>query len=946
MRRIVAVGERPMMTLTGERSADVPEYVVLRFGGLRLDRLKRQIFEGEAPIPLGPRAFEILLALIEARGDLVSREDLFARVWGRVHVDDGTLRAHVSKLRNALGRTQGGASLIRTESGRGYRLAAPITLEAHPSAAVQEPRTPEGVPQPLSSLIGREAAINHLAALVQQNRLVTVAGAGGIGKTRLAQAVSIRLERDFPDGVVFVDLASVAEPEWVPTAVATALGKVVLSGNPTEMLVAALKDRRVLILLDNCEHLVDAAALFCETVARGAPRVRIIATSREMLRVEGEWIYRVDPLDVPHVDLASAQQALSYSAVQLFAERAAAAGGFAFGDREAPYVCALCRALDGLPLAIEMAAVQADALGVRSLAEQLGRLQLEDLGSRRTAIARHQTLTATLQWSHDLLSPSDRALFRRLSVFAGAFTAEDAVAVAADESSPPAALIRKLAALAVKSLLSIESDGDTRRFRMLVTTRHFALERLRQEGEEATIRQRHALLMLERLRRKAPVQIDDVRAALDWAFAHEQAYAIGLPLTLASVPLWWSWQLVEECRARVNQALESTDLAGDPRTEMQLLVELFASLLQIDSHGPHMIAIAERARTVAETLNDLPHQLRARWSLMVNAWNSGRFKVSAAHAEAFKQLGVRNGDAAAILIGDRLIANIRHVMGDQIEAARLLQSVLERLDRSETPIDARLVYNQRSLALSTLAQVQFLRGEIEEAIDTAHDAVREAESRADPVSEFYALQQAACPTAIFAGRLDLAEKYLTRLETHGQRHRPYANWVPSLRGMILIRQGEVETGAKELAAGIARLDDRGISANHNRFKAELATALIEMGRLEPASCLLEELERQSEDNGEALCDPEILRLRAEIVHLSGGNQAQAEALLKQALRVALRQGAAIWELRSATSLAALCAASGLKLQARNLLGPICAKFRESNETPEVRAARQLFSTLP
>jgi NB-ARC domain-containing protein len=266
----------------------------------------------------------------------VSREDLVARVWGRVHVDDGTLRAHVSKLRNALGRTKGGASLIRTESGRGYRLAAPITLEAHPSATVQEHHTLVGVPQALSSLIGREAAINHLAALVRQNRLVTVAGAGGIGKTRLAQVVSARLERDFPDGVVFVDLASVAEPERVPTAVATALGKVVLSGNPTEMLVADLKDRRVLILLDNCEHLVDAAGLFCETVVRGALRVRIIATSREMLRVEGEWTYRVDPLDVPSVDLASAQQALSYSAIQLFAERAAAAGGFAFGDREDP----------------------------------------------------------------------------------------------------------------------------------------------------------------------------------------------------------------------------------------------------------------------------------------------------------------------------------------------------------------------------------------------------------------------------------------------------------------------------------------------------------------------------------------------------------------------------------------------------------------------------------
>ncbi|MDE5443296.1 hypothetical protein GWG65_17945 [Bradyrhizobium sp. CSA207] len=935
-----------MMTLAGERSAEraISERVVLCFGGVRLDRLKRQIFEGETPIPLGPRAFEILLALIEARGDLVSREDLVARVWGRVHVDDGTVRAHVSKLRNALGRTQGGASLIQTESGRGYRLAAPITVEDKPSAPVREPRTQEGIPQSLSSLIGREAAINHLAALIRQNRLVTVAGAGGIGKTRLAQAVSTRLKREFPDGAVFVDLASVAEPEWVPTAVATALGKVVLSGNPTEMLVAGLKDRSVLILLDNCEHLVEAAALFCEAMARGAPRVRIIATSREILRVEGEWIYRVDPLDIPPADLASAQQALSYSAVQLFAERAAAAGSFALGDHEAPYVCALCRALDGLPLAIEMAAVQAGALGVRSLAEQLGRLQLEDLGSRRTAITRHQTLAEMLQWGHDLLSSSERALFRRLSVFAGSFTAEDA-AVAADESHPAGAVIRDLAALAAKSLLSTESDGDTRRFRMLVTTRHFALDRLRQEGEEATVRQRHALLMLERLRRGAPVQIDDVRAALDWSFAHEQAYTIGLPLTLASVPLWWSWQLVEECRARVNHALESADLAGDPGTEMQLLVELFASLLQIDSHGRHMIAIAERALAIAEKLDDLPHQLRARWSLMVNAWNAGRFKVSAAHAEAFRELGLRNGDAAAILVGDRLIANIRHAMGDQIESARLLQSVLERLDRSDTPMDARLVYDQRSLALSTLAQVQFLRGEIGEAISTAQEAVREAESRTDPVSEFYALQQAACPTAIFAGHLDLAEKYLTRLETHGQRHRPYANWVPSLRGMILIRQGDVESGARELAAGIARLDDRGISANHNRFKAELATALIEMGRLEPAGRLLDELERQSETNGEGLCDPEILRLRAEIVRLSGGEQAQAEALLKQALRVALRQGAAIWELRSATSLAALWAASGLRLRAGNLLGPICAKFRESNETPEVRAARQLFSTL-
>jgi predicted ATPase/DNA-binding winged helix-turn-helix (wHTH) protein len=532
--------------------------VSLAFGRFEVSPHRRELLADGQPVKLGGRAFDVLMALIEDCGAVISKDELMARVWSDRIVEENNLQTHISALRAALGPERG---LIRTISGRGYQFAGEVRTISAPangctSAPVPVPSEvvlpPTNLREPVSELIGRDNDVRQILDHAAVHRLVTLTGTGGIGKTRLALAAARELRSSFADGVWVAEFSPLADPSLVPSAIAAAIGLDVGAGEVSAQLLAqALSGRRLLLVLDTCEHVIAAAASVAETILRAGASVRIIATSREPLRADGEQIYPVPPLAVPAANDKDPEQ---FSAVRLFAARSRAGGAQLAEDRHVvSLTAAICRQLDGIPLAIELAAARTVALGIEELAARLGdRFQLLT-GGRRTALPRHQTLRATLDWSYRLLTETERVVLRRLAVFSGDFSLEAAGAVVADPDLAARDVVDGVSSLIAKSLVAAKVDGAAARFWMLDTTRAYALEKLVDGDEREQLARRHAEYVRDHFERAASAwkaaptadtlddhrgAIDNLRAALDWAYSPDGDAAIGAQLNAAAAPFW------------------------------------------------------------------------------------------------------------------------------------------------------------------------------------------------------------------------------------------------------------------------------------------------------------------------------------------------------------------------------------------------------------------------
>jgi len=467
------------------------------FGPFQVLPNQRLLLEGERSVRLGSRAFDILIALIERPGELVAKQELIAHVWPSTHVDEGNLKFQVGALRRALGDGRDGRRYVETSPGQGYRFVAPVAIgnDSALGERVQTVRAPRhNLPGRITPLIGREDLIGRLVDQFPRQGLLTLVGPGGIGKTSVAVALAERKIGVYDDGVWFVDMPPLAEPAFLRNAVALAVGVEPRSGDVRTSLITALRDKRLLLVLNDCAHMVDCVAHLVVDLLREAPGVQIVAASREPLHVEGERVIRLGPLNTPPTsELLTAADALCYPAVQLFVEQAAAnASGFDLRDEDAPIVSEICRKLDGNPLAIELAAVRVGVLGVRGLAARLDdRFQVLTSG-RRTALARHQTLRATLDWSYGLLTAAEQAVFIRLAIFDGKFTLAAAAAVAGDAIHAGPEIVELVLELTEKSLLVADVDEPEPHFHLSNTTRAYALEKLTQNGERELIVRRLA----------------------------------------------------------------------------------------------------------------------------------------------------------------------------------------------------------------------------------------------------------------------------------------------------------------------------------------------------------------------------------------------------------------------------------------------------------------------
>ena len=502
------------------------------FSGFRLLAVRRQLWSGDHAVKLGSRAFDLLVVLVERRERVVGKDELLDLVWPGQDVGEANLAVQVMALRKALG-----PGAIATVAGRGYRFTLPVAAACEFSSALVAPVWPSprnNLPAWLDELIGRTAELQALEDLIERHSLVCVMGPGGVGKTLLARHVAARLQDRLASGPCWIELAPLSDPALVAASVAQVLRIAHAPQRDAAVAVATvLRSSPALLILDNAEHVVEGVVALALALRERAPQAKLLVTSQEPLRLPGEQLMRLEPLNLPLDD--SLEGARHSGAVALFEARARRhTPHFQVRADNRATVVELCRRLDGIPLAIELAAARLPLLGLEELCARLGE-RLKILASDgRMHLPRHQTLRATLDWSHDLLNAAQQRLLRRLSVFAGGFTLATAQHLATDESADGWAVLETLGTLVDRSI--VVSDGQPMpRLRLLETTRLYALERLSAAVEEARFRERHARAMDSLLRvpsddhrlwRTPPApapalvaELDNARAALDWAGA-------------------------------------------------------------------------------------------------------------------------------------------------------------------------------------------------------------------------------------------------------------------------------------------------------------------------------------------------------------------------------------------------------------------------------------------
>jgi predicted ATPase/DNA-binding winged helix-turn-helix (wHTH) protein len=946
----------------------------LSFGPFNLIAHERLLTKAGAPVDLGGRALDILIVLMSTPNELVSKKDLMSRVWPDVTVDEGSLRFHMAGLRKALGDGKDGARYITTLAGRGYCFVAPVSRagsarDAAPAAdapIVPAAHFPHAnLPNRLSRMVGRDDDVLKLSAQLIASRFVTIVGAGGVGKTTVAVAVGHHLTEAFHGAVLFVDLGMLSDPKLVTTAAASMLGLSVQSDDAQPSLMAHLHDKRLLLILDTCEHLVEAVAALAENIMEFAPQVHILATSREALRVEREHVYRLDalacPPDAPGLTAAAVQE---FPATQLFLERAAASGArLELSDAEAPILADICRKLDGVALAIELAARRVESHGLQQTAALLDqRLTLLWHGSR-TAPPRQKTLQATLDWSFELLSGAERAVLRRLAVFVGHFTLDAALEVVTSATLDRSAVFGAIDSLVAKSMLATRPIGAMVRYRLLDTTRAYALEIRIDDAEAADLAVRHATYYRRWLEQtgtewstlstgteRSPhfAALNNVRAALKWCFGENGNVEVGIGLAAAAAPVFLAMSLLPECHAWSERGLAALDDAtrSSPE-EMHLQAALGVSLMLTRGNSHAAKAALVRSLAIAEDVGDAPNQLQMLSLLYMFHHRIAAFKTNVDYAKRSFAVSERVDDPVAVALAHCFLGVSLYHSGD-IEGARIeLEAALRPGPGHRQTSTIYVDYEHYNFAGIALARVLWLQGHPVQALHRAHQSIEDADATGHPVPLSRAL---IWSIAVFlaAGDFDSAEHYIERFIDHSQSHSlgPYLAVGRGYQGALAVRRGEAKAGVADLRACLKAIHAVGYELLATGFNIALVQGLAALGQFAEGMTLVDETIRRIETNGDNLFMPELLRLKgALLLSLPQCRIEEAEKCFTQSLELSRRQGARAWELRTAADLAALWAEQGKRKKARELLQPVFDQFVEGLDTPDLQAAQRLLATL-
>jgi predicted ATPase/DNA-binding winged helix-turn-helix (wHTH) protein len=931
----------------GTTKASRPDGSTYGFGAFRLVTAERKLLLADEPVQLGSRAFDMLVALVERAGTIVSADELMRLVWPGMTVDDVNLRVQLRSIRKALTRGKDGQTAIKTVPLQGYCFVAPVVRLDEKRTIHNSAEAKHGLPIPLTQIVGRNDAIEHLSKSLASHRLVTVIGPGGIGKTTVALAVAHRLVPRFGNGARFVDFSSLSEPQLVASTLASAFGIGALSQEPLAGLLAHLRGKQMLLVLDTCEHVVEAAAALAETLLTELPGIRILATSREALRAKGEWVHRLPSL--PHPSSATnltSVEAVAYPAIEFFVQQATATlSDFELHDANVPLVVEICRCLDGIPLAIELAAARIDEFGLRELAVRLQDSFSVLTRGHRTALPRHLTLNATLGWSYDLLGADEQAMLRGLGVFRGPFTAVAATAVAGSERPTQRPAAETLSNLYVKSLLVVDTNSDVLLYRMLDTTRAFAVDQLRSAEEFDSTSKRHAVYVCDALREaerdwgaeegalwlaKYRHLIDDVRGALDWAASETGDRELGARIAGESATLWFALSLLEEYGRRIEIALADVRERefADPAIEISLLDARGHTAWHTRGDMATMGNSFSRALTAARREGLTEAQYRALYGQIVYFATNGDYAEALAAAEQLGTLAPSVDDPKAILTHRRLSAVAATFAGEHGSVRDHAQYVLDHPSSmtGRTRVKG-MFFDQRISSRTMLARTLWQQGLADQARDCAQEGLSLARLIDHALSLCFVLAHAVVPIALWRGEISVATEMTQLLLSRSQEH-GFFIWHGFGRAYLAAVQPE----ATRATVGPTRSD---MGALLSETLATLDERLADQAVL-----------ARGETIRAGWCTPELLRITGRrLLKPAGGDRDAAEGLMLRSIETARRQGALSWELRTAISLAELWQAEDRNGQAADLLASTLGRFTEGFTTADLLKAGGLLKDL-
>ncbi len=927
------------------------------FGRYRIFPELRLLLRDGKKIEIGTRAFDILWMLLEAKGNPVSKDDLIEKVWAGAIVEENNLQAQVSAIRRALGPDR---DMISTEFGRGYRLTTLRDTGVTLGATTELPPMQPSLPNPVTPLLGRATELATIEQLIADCRFVTITGPGGIGKTRLAIEIGRRLHAAFPDGVYLAEIAKIAERELVWPTIAAALQMPFSGAASAAQVIAALRDRHLLLIADNCEHLTEPVAEGVEMLLQNGPHLHVLVTCQEPLVAEGEHVYRLSPLTVPPVSAQDAATVIAHSAVQLFVERASAiVHPFDFNDATARDVSAICRRLDGMPLALELAAARVPSLGVAGvLAGLTDRFNLLTAG-RRTALPRHRTLRATVDWSHNLLDDAEQRFFRRLSVFTTAFSTAGARHVGALEHQEPWRAIDLLGGLVAKSLLNSDLSGPDPRYRFLESVRFYALDRLADSNEAAQTALRHAeffttvaiqaavdwkTVPTSDWRRIYATEIDELRAALDWAFSPGGDPQVGIGILAHATPFWIQLSLHDECRCRIACVVEDEAVHRTitPAQEMALQASLGTSLTWAKGPVFGTRNAWARALDLAHRLANGEIQLQAHYGLWLYDLRSGRYAESLTHAADMMMLAQHMQDHEALAAGQRIAGVSRHFLGQHAQGRQLIETALRWYERERPPQAFRFGLDQRVAGLAFLSRILWLQGHSAKAKDTAAAAVEAARALDHACSLCCALAEGWCMVHALDGDDAAVERGAATLTQIASEHglgfwKIYGDVFELWAGT---RQDRDAAPPDRLDIAISAVNDMKFDAGYSTLLADLLVGARQTGRVSSALTMLgAELSAKAEAHWAA---PEFLRAG---VQLASAGQPMAELPLTKALLIARGQGARAWELKIAIDLVEVLIMEKRPQDARGILDRVLAEYPDGTQSRDWQAARALCEQL-
>jgi predicted ATPase/DNA-binding winged helix-turn-helix (wHTH) protein len=939
----------------------------LSFGPFKLLVNERLLTKEGVPVELGARALDILVVLTSAPNEIVSKKDLLSRVWPDVIVEEGSLRFHMNGLRKALGDGQGDARYITTLPGRGYCFVAPVSRPASPrdDTPVVVGNFPHAnLPNRLSRVVGRDEDVLKLSAQLNASRFVTIVGAGGVGKTTVAIAVGHRLFDAFSGALLFVDLGMLGDPNLVTAGIASMFGLSVQSNDATPNLIAYLRNKRILLILDTCEHLVEAVAPLAASIIDAAPQVHVLATSREALRVEGEHIYRLDALACPPDDPGLTAAAVqTFPAAQLFMERALAGGArFDITDAEAPIVAGICRKLDGVALAIELAARRVESHGLQQTAALLDqRLTLLWLGSR-TAPPRQKTLRATLDWSFGLLTELERVVLRRLAVFVGHFTLDAALEVVTGAALDRSTVLGAMDSLVAKSIVATSPLGAMMRYRLLDTTRAYALETGIEDADASDLSIRHAAYFRRWLEQSGKewstsssgierashfAGINNVRAALEWCFSPGGNTKVGVPLAAAAVQVFLAMSLLPECHRWSQRAIFVLDeTAAGGLDEMHLQAALGFSSSQMYGESNAVSEALNKSLTIAEQHGDTAHQAGLLNMEHISHARKGNLKTSLQYARRCGTIAATSDDPAVKAMAHAMLGRALQVTGDLAGSRAELDSLMRILSQSHRgPI--LLSYDPHYHSYIALARTHWLQGYPAQALELARQAVEASEAMGHPAALALVLAGAAS-IFLWAGDLDNAQYHtdLSLSQAEANALGPLVAIGHGRKARLAILRGDTKAGVRDLQATLELLHAIRHEVLSTEFNIALAEGLAAIGRSDESKALIDGSIRQAEVSGEMFYMPELLRVKGGILQsMREADIREVEICFKESLELSRRQGARAWELRTARDLAKFLADHGQIENARTLLQSVYAGFSEGFETADLKAAEDLLAVL-